>query len=102
MLGLILAVVVAALAVCIAGTVIVLRRFLRRLAREGREGWLRLGQPPFRTVPELPAERFVRPRPGRLVLFPSYMWHGTVPFGTEERRMTIAFDLIPGISSSRA
>jgi tetratricopeptide (TPR) repeat protein len=66
------------------------------LDRDGREGWLRLGQPPFATVPELPAERFIRPRPGRLVLFPSYMWHGTVPFGTGERRTTIAFDLIPG------
>ncbi len=66
------------------------------LDREGREGWLRLGQPPFPTVPELPAERFVRPRPGRLVLFPSYMWHGTVPFHTGERRTTIAFDLVPG------
>ena len=65
------------------------------LGRESREGWLRLGQPPFRTVPELPAERFVRPRPGRLVLFPSYMWHGTEPFRTEERRTTIAFDLLP-------
>jgi uncharacterized protein (TIGR02466 family) len=66
------------------------------LDRESREGWLRLGQPPFPTVPELPAERFIRPRPGRLVLFPSYMWHGTVPFHTEERRTTIAFDLLPG------
>jgi uncharacterized protein (TIGR02466 family) len=66
------------------------------LDREGREGWLRLGQPPFPTVPEQPAERFVRPEPGRLVLFPSYMWHGTVPFHTEERRTTIAFDLLPG------
>jgi uncharacterized protein (TIGR02466 family) len=66
------------------------------LGRESREGWLRLGQPPFRTVPELPAERFVRPKPGRLVLFPSYLWHGTMPFRTEERRTTIAFDLLPG------
>jgi len=66
------------------------------LEREGKEGWLRLGQPPFRTVPELPAERLVRPRPGRLVLFPSYMWHGTMPFHTQERRTTIAFDLLPG------
>ncbi|HEX8623810.1 MAG TPA: putative 2OG-Fe(II) oxygenase [Allosphingosinicella sp.] len=66
------------------------------LEREGKEGWLRLGQPPFPTAPELPAERFVRPKPGRLVLFPSYMWHGTVPFHTQERRTTIAFDLIPG------
>ncbi len=66
------------------------------LDREGREGWLRLGQPPFETLPELPAELFVRPEPGRLVLFPSYMWHGTVPFHTPERRTTIAFDIVPG------
>ena len=66
------------------------------LDRDGHEGWLRLGQPPFPTVPEQPAERFIRPKPGRLVLFPSYMWHGTMPFHTEERRTTIAFDLLPG------
>lgn len=66
------------------------------LERESKEGWLRLGQPPFPTVPKLPVERFIRPKPGRLVLFPSYMWHGTVPFHTEERRTTIAFDLVPG------
>jgi tetratricopeptide (TPR) repeat protein len=66
------------------------------LGRESREGWLRLGKPPFPTIPEQPAERFIRPRPGRLVLFPSYMWHGTVPFHTQERRTTIAFDLLPG------
>ncbi len=60
-----------------------------------RQGWIRFGQPPFKTTPPLPAEYFVRPRPGRLVLFPSYMWHGTVPFTTDERRMTIAFDIVP-------
>jgi uncharacterized protein (TIGR02466 family) len=60
-----------------------------------RQGWLRFGQPPFKTVPALPAEHFVRPKPGRLVLFPSYMWHGTVPFTTDESRMTIAFDAVP-------
>ncbi|MBL8554503.1 MAG: hypothetical protein JNL41_09515 [Phenylobacterium sp.] len=60
-----------------------------------KQGWIRFGQPPFRTVPELPAEHYVRPKPGRLVLFPSYMWHGTVPFTTDERRMTIAFDVVP-------
>jgi len=66
------------------------------LDREGRDGWLRLGKPPFATIPDLPAERFIRPKPGRLVLFPSYMWHGTIPFHTQERRTTIAFDLLPG------
>ncbi|HEY8617564.1 putative 2OG-Fe(II) oxygenase [Phenylobacterium sp.] len=60
-----------------------------------RQGWIRFGQPPFRTDPALPPERWVRPEPGRLVLFPSYMWHGTEPFTTDERRMTIAFDVVP-------
>jgi uncharacterized protein (TIGR02466 family) len=65
------------------------------LETEARQGWIRFGKPPFRTDPELAAEHFVRPQPGRLVLFPSYMWHGTEPFTTDERRLTIAFDLLP-------
>lgn len=65
------------------------------LDTEERQGWIRFGQPPFATQPPLPAEHYVRPKPGRLVLFPSYMWHGTVPFTTDERRMTIAFDVVP-------
>ncbi len=62
---------------------------------EGHAGWLRFGAPPIPTRPALEAEHFVRPEPGLLVLFPSYMWHGTVPFGGEAPRMTIAFDLVP-------
>jgi uncharacterized protein (TIGR02466 family) len=65
------------------------------LETEAKEGWIRFGQPPFATQPPMAAEHFVKPRPGRLVLFPSYMWHGTVPFTTEEARMTIAFDAVP-------
>lgn len=60
-----------------------------------KQGWIRFGQPPFVTNPPLPPAHFVRPKPGRLVLFPSYMWHGTVPFTTDETRLTIAFDAIP-------
>lgn len=60
-----------------------------------KQGWIRFGQPPFATQPPQPAEHYVRPKPGRLVLFPSYMWHGTVPFTTDERRLTIAFDAVP-------
>jgi ectoine hydroxylase-related dioxygenase (phytanoyl-CoA dioxygenase family) len=44
----------------------------------------------------MPPQHFVRPEPGKLVLFPSYMWHGTVPFTTPESRLTVAFDLLPG------
>lgn len=61
----------------------------------GHEGWLRLGHPPFPTQPVLAPKRYVRPAPGKLVLFPSYMWHGTEPFTTDEARMTIAFDAAP-------
>jgi tetratricopeptide (TPR) repeat protein len=65
------------------------------LGSENHEGWIKFGQPNFRTKPMLEPARFVRPEPGRLVLFPSYMWHGTVPFTTQESRMTIAFDVVP-------
>jgi hypothetical protein len=65
------------------------------LERGGREGWIKFGQPRFRTDPPLDPAHFVRPEAGTLVLFPSYMWHGTVPFTTDERRMTIAFDVVP-------
>jgi len=29
------------------------------------------------------------------VLFPSYTWHGTVPFHDKAARTTIAFDVVP-------
>jgi tetratricopeptide (TPR) repeat protein len=61
----------------------------------GHEGWLKLGEPGVATAPALAPEGFVRPEPGRLVLFPSYMWHGVVPFGGSERRLTVAFDVAP-------
>jgi uncharacterized protein (TIGR02466 family) len=65
------------------------------LDREDRQGWLRFGQPPIRTQPPIAADHYVRPKPGRLALFPSYMWHGTVPFTTNETRLTMAFDAVP-------
>lgn len=60
-----------------------------------RAGWLRFGAPPIPTRPSLEAEHYIRPQPGLLALFPSYMWHGTVPFGGDDPRLTIAFDVIP-------
>jgi hypothetical protein len=39
-------------------------------------------------------EHLVRPEPGMLVLFPSYMWHGTVPFSAREKRLSCAFDIV--------
>jgi hypothetical protein len=65
------------------------------VADAGQGGWLKFGQPGLPTQPRLAAERFHRPEPGRLVLFPSYMWHGTTPFESGPRRLSIAFDLVP-------
>lgn len=65
------------------------------LDRETREGWLRFGKPPITLKPPMEADHYIRPQPGRLALFPSYMWHGTVPFTTDESRMTVAFDIVP-------
>jgi len=58
-----------------------------------REGWLKLGEPPFK-IPGAHARHFIEPKPGRLALFPSYMWHGTEPIRSG-RRLTIAFDVRP-------
>ena len=59
------------------------------------QGWLKFGEPGVPTRPALPPEYFIRPQPGLLALFPSYFWHGTVPFSSEQKRLTVAFDLVP-------
>ncbi len=61
----------------------------------GKQGWIKFGEPGVPVRPPLAAEHYVKPEPGLLVLFPSYMWHGTVPFSGEDRRLTVAFDLVP-------
>ena len=60
-----------------------------------RQGWLKFGEPGAPTRPPLEPEHFVKPEPGLLVLFPSYMWHGTLPFSGGAPRLTVAFDLVP-------
>ena len=60
-----------------------------------RAGWLRFGMPGVRTRPELAPDHHVRPEPGKLVLFPSYMWHGVEPFTSDVPRLTVAFDALP-------
>jgi predicted Zn-dependent protease len=58
-------------------------------------GWLTLGEPQAQLKLDLPPHRMVEPKPGRLALFPSWMWHGTRPFG-EGERLTVAFDVAGG------
>ncbi len=59
---------------------------------DGEQGWLALGEPPHELGLALAPIRTIEPKPGRLVLFPSTMWHATRPFN-EGERLTIAFDV---------
>ena len=61
---------------------------------EDREGWIKFGEPDIQGL-NLEAEKYIEPKGGRLVLFPSYMWHGTIPFSGNQTRLTLPFDVVP-------
>ncbi len=58
-------------------------------------GFLQFGEPPVELGLGLGPRRVLQPRVGRLVLFPSYFWHGTVPHADDAPRLTVAFDAVP-------
>jgi predicted Zn-dependent protease len=58
-----------------------------------REGWLEIGAPPAELKLDLAPLASIKPEPGRLALFPSYLFHGTRPFKGGER-LTAAFDVV--------
>jgi uncharacterized protein (TIGR02466 family) len=59
------------------------------------QGWIKFGEPNFDAHLGEAVRRKLQPRPGVLVLFPSYMWHGTIPFHSDQIRTTVAFDVVP-------
>lgn len=63
-------------------------------AGEG-QGALAFGVPDAALGLDLPPRRVVQPQEGHLVLFPSYLWHGTTPFESSAPRVTVAFDSLP-------
>jgi tetratricopeptide (TPR) repeat protein len=65
------------------------------LDSSAKQGWIKFGEPSFKTALRETVRRTVQPVPGRLVLFPSYMWHGTIAFHSAVARTTIAFDVVP-------
>ncbi len=58
-------------------------------------GGIKFGEPDIDLGWRGLAAHKIQPQTGRLVLFPSYMWHGTVPFESSEPRTTVAFDVVP-------
>jgi hypothetical protein len=59
-------------------------------------GCLQFGQPTEEYGVALAPRKIIDPVAGELVLFPSYIWHGTVPFHGPDTRLTLAFDVVPG------
>lgn len=68
----------------------------RTAADPDRAGWIKFGEPPFKTVPSTPAQKWIAPEAGQLVLFPSFLWHGTEPIRDDSLRVTAPFDVVPG------
>jgi predicted Zn-dependent protease len=60
-----------------------------------RSGWIKFGEPRH-SVPGAGPALEIQPRQGMLVLFPSYMWHGTTAIHGNQPRMTMPFDVITG------
>jgi tetratricopeptide (TPR) repeat protein len=58
-------------------------------------GALTFGVPDASLGLTLSARRIEIPKAGRLVIFPSYLWHGTLPFVSDTPRLTVAFDALP-------
>jgi uncharacterized protein (TIGR02466 family) len=61
----------------------------------GQQGWIKFGETNLRLGQRERIAHSVQPKEGLLVLFPSYMFHGTVPFDAQQARTTVAFDVVP-------
>lgn len=62
---------------------------------DGRAGWIEFGRPywDFRIRVE-PETRLIEPEEGLMLLFPSYMFHRTLPFAGAGERISVAFDVL--------
>ncbi|MFQ5784221.1 MAG: tetratricopeptide repeat protein [Alphaproteobacteria bacterium] len=59
-------------------------------------GWIEFGgHDPASKLTVEPERRLYRPEEGLMLLFPSYFFHRTVPFESDEARISIAFDVLP-------
>ncbi len=62
---------------------------------DSKAGWIKFGEPPFATTPETPPQKWIQPEAGLLVLFPSFLWHGTEAISQGVTRVTAPFDVVP-------
>jgi Tfp pilus assembly protein PilF len=63
---------------------------------DSHAGWIEFGRPPEHfPEPKIELSWMFRPRPGTMLLFPSYFYHRTIPFDSKSQRISIAFDFEP-------
>lgn len=60
-----------------------------------KQGWLTFGQPGLNMNTQVEGDLTIQPKEGYMVRFPSYFWHGTKAFNSNEERITVPNDIIP-------
>lgn len=60
-----------------------------------RSGWIKFGESSLELGDKEQIGKSLCPQEGLSVLFPSFMWHGTNSFSSEQYRMTIPCDIAP-------
>jgi hypothetical protein len=69
--------------------------------KRNNEGWIQFGFGPREFYKHsTPPTRRIKPEEGLFVMFPSWFWHETVPFESDQPRICIAFDVIPTAESA--
>jgi uncharacterized protein (TIGR02466 family) len=58
-----------------------------------KAGWFQVGVPNIELQSQLMPTKYIKPEIGKLIMFPSFLWHGTVPFQEEKYRLSIAYDV---------
>lgn len=65
-----------------------------RMEGRGQEGWIEFGRPPESyEVGYEPDVELIQPAEGMMIVFPSYLYHRTIPYESDETRISIAFDV---------
>lgn len=59
-----------------------------------KKGWIKFGESAL-GLPTDTIHEAVCPKPGMCVIFPSCFWHGTIPFNSNEERITLPCDIMP-------
>ena len=71
-------------------------RVPRSIIVGSQQGQIEFGKPPANIgCRRAHQTRRIAPAAGRIVLFPSYVYHHTIPFEDSENRISFAFDVVP-------